>query len=194
MFDNVKPPEDIFEGVEIAPPPVVPPIATANVPPAVSEPVETVSSGGIRWKPVVIGVSAVVIVGVAGALSYFLIASREPAVPEEPVVAEEELPATVPSRAEPVVPAVTPTPTPVTETALDRDRDGLSDEEESVLGTSSTSSDTDADGLFDKEEVETYETDPVDPDTDNDGYQDGAEVKGGYNPKGPGKLFEIPGE
>ena len=42
------------------------------------------------------------------------------------------------------------------------------------------------------EEVKIYNTDPLNPDTDGDTYLDGEEVKGGYNPNGSGKLFELP--
>lgn len=71
----------------------------------------------------------------------------------------------------------------------DTDGDGLTDEEEAKLGTSPNNVDTDGDGLSDREEINVYKTDPLNPDTDNDGYSDGVEVKGGYNPKGEGKLF-----
>lgn len=50
---------------------------------------------------------------------------------------------------------------------LDSDEDGLSDEEERKLGTH-----------------------PNVADTDGDGYDDGTEVKGGYNPLGEGRLTE----
>jgi len=50
---------------------------------------------------------------------------------------------------------------------LDSDQDGLTDQEEQALGT-----------------------DPHNPDTDGDGYLDGAEVKAGYNPLGAGKLIK----
>lgn len=73
----------------------------------------------------------------------------------------------------------------------DQDQDGLNDEEERVLGTDLNSIDSDNDALFDREEVKVYKTDPLNPDTDDDGHQDGIEVKNGFNPKGPGKLFEI---
>ncbi|PIR66480.1 MAG: hypothetical protein COU51_03715 [Parcubacteria group bacterium CG10_big_fil_rev_8_21_14_0_10_36_14] len=52
-----------------------------------------------------------------------------------------------------------------------------------------TNLDTDNDGLTDLEETD-LGTDPNNPDTDNDGYSDGDEVKNGYNPNGPGKLGE----
>lgn len=73
----------------------------------------------------------------------------------------------------------------------DSDQDGLTDEEEKFLGTDINNIDSDNDGLFDREEVKVYKTDPLKEDTDGDGYLDGAEVKGGYNPNGPGKLYEL---
>ena len=47
--------------------------------------------------------------------------------------------------------------------------------------------DLDDDGLSLEEEYK-YSTDPLNPDTDNDNYLDGVEVKNGYNPQGNGKL------
>lgn len=75
---------------------------------------------------------------------------------------------------------------------VDSDGDGLTDAEEIQAGTDPTNPDTDNDGLGDREEVQTYGTDPLDADTDGDTYLDGGEVAGGYNPNGPGKLFEVP--
>ena len=51
----------------------------------------------------------------------------------------------------------------------DSDGDGLSDEEEAILGT-----------------------DPYNPDTDGDGYDDLTEVLNLYDPLGPGRLYENP--
>ena len=48
--------------------------------------------------------------------------------------------------------------------------------------------DSDGDKLSDYAEKHFYFTDPQNPDTDGDGYPDGTEVRGGYNPKGEGKL------
>lgn len=74
---------------------------------------------------------------------------------------------------------------------LDTDKDGLSDEEETNLGTNINNSDSDNDNLFDFEEAKIYQTDPLNSDTDGDGHSDGEEVKKGYNPKGPGLLRDL---
>ncbi len=94
---------------------------------------------------------------------------------------------------------------------IDTDGDGLTDEQERVLGTDINSKDTDGDGLTDYEEVNIYNTNPsqVDSDgdglsdyeevkiyrtnpnkadTDGDGYNDKTEIDGGYDPNGSGKL------
>jgi hypothetical protein len=75
---------------------------------------------------------------------------------------------------------------------VDSDQDGLTDEEEGMYGTNPSQADTDADGLTDRDEVKVFETDPNNPDTDGDTYLDGAEIRGGYDPKGPGKLLNLP--
>lgn len=49
--------------------------------------------------------------------------------------------------------------------------------------------DNDSDQLNNLEEYQ-YDTDPNNPDTDDDGHQDGEEVKNGYNPRGSGKINE----
>ncbi len=103
------------------------------------------------------------------------------------------------------------TTTPV---VSDTDGDGLTDEEELILGTNinltdsdsdglldadeakfyntkANLSDTDGDGLSDYEEIKIYKTDPTKVDSDMDGYNDKVEIDGGYNPLGSGKLSEI---
>ncbi|MFH2063124.1 MAG: hypothetical protein ABIJ46_03135 [bacterium] len=91
--------------------------------------------------------------------------------------------------ASPNEPVVSPEPA---NQPVDTDGDGLSDSEESTLGTNPQIADTDADGLTDREEIRQYSTDPVNPDTDGDGYIDGEEVRAGYDPSGPGRLFNLP--
>lgn len=87
--------------------------------------------------------------------------------------------------------------TDVEETALgtdpakiDSDGDGLSDKDEvRTYKTNPLAADSDADGLNDKDEVIVWQTDPNNPDTDGDGYKDGEEVQNGYDPKAPGKKL-----
>lgn len=77
---------------------------------------------------------------------------------------------------------------------LDSDGDGISDEDEmsgilNVLwGNEPTNhllSDTDGDELTDFEEIETYGTNPNNPDTDGDGLSDGFEIDIGTDPLNP---------
>lgn len=77
---------------------------------------------------------------------------------------------------------------------IDADTDGLTNKEEKELGTNPNKADSDDDSLLDFEEVKIYQTDPLNPDTDGDGHKDGEEVKNGYNPKGEGRLYEVPKE
>ncbi len=64
---------------------------------------------------------------------------------------------------------------------IDSDNDGLLDSEEEKLGTDKSSSDTDKDGLSDYDEVKKWKADPLNPDTDGDGYLDGLEAQNGFN-------------
>ncbi len=72
---------------------------------------------------------------------------------------------------------------------IDADKDGLDDAREKEIGTNPQIYDTDMDGLSDGDEVLLWHTDPLNPDSDGDSYKDGDEVRNGYNPLGPGKLF-----
>lgn len=75
----------------------------------------------------------------------------------------------------------------------DTDGDGLTDAEEvNSHHTDPTKDDSDADGLSDFDEVKIWHTDPMKADTDGDTFPDGVEVHRGYNPLGPGKLFNVP--
>lgn len=76
--------------------------------------------------------------------------------------------------------------------SVDTDNDKLDDRKEEELKTDPKNPDTDGDGLSDGDEVLIWHTDPLNPDSDGDGYKDGEEVKNGYNPLGPGKLFNVP--
>ena len=46
----------------------------------------------------------------------------------------------------------------------------------------------DGDGISDYDEINIWGTDPLNPDTDGDGFPDGLEIVTGYNPLGEGKL------
>ena len=74
---------------------------------------------------------------------------------------------------------------------LDTDADGLSDNRERELGTNPNDWDIDNDELSDGDEVLIWKSDPLNPDTDGDGFLDGGEVRNGYSPVGSGKIFEI---
>lgn len=50
--------------------------------------------------------------------------------------------------------------------------------------------DTDQDGIPDLWEALVYKTDPLQADTDADGFDDRREIINGYNPKGPGTLVD----
>ena len=84
---------------------------------------------------------------------------------------------------------VTPTTTvaPATTTTLspdDSDGDGLSNDQETELGTDPNDPDTDGDGLIDGEEV-FLGTDPATADTDGDGFDDLVEEQSATSPLDP---------
>jgi len=66
----------------------------------------------------------------------------------------------------------------------DRDHDGLSDQEETELGTDPNKADTDGDGLNDGDE-QSYGTNPLVKDTDKDTYSDYVEIEAGSDPLDP---------
>ncbi|MEY4745267.1 MAG: hypothetical protein RL272_1212 [Candidatus Parcubacteria bacterium] len=70
----------------------------------------------------------------------------------------------------------------------DKDGDGLPDKVETVMGTDPALPDTDGDGLGDGDEAKIFATDPLKADTDGDGFGDLQEIRGGFDPTGPGAL------
>lgn len=68
----------------------------------------------------------------------------------------------------------------------DKDLDGITDEKEAEFGTSDFEFDTDKDGISDQDEINIWGTDPLDKDSDGDGFADGLEIINGYNPAGSG--------
>ncbi|MDF1551803.1 MAG: chitobiase/beta-hexosaminidase C-terminal domain-containing protein, partial [Deferrisomatales bacterium] len=76
-----------------------------------------------------------------------------------------------------------------TPAGLDRDGDGLTNEQEVLwYGTDVLVADSDDDGLLDGDEVFTHATNPLVKDSDGDGYEDGVEVAGGSDPTDPGSV------
>jgi hypothetical protein len=167
---------------------------------------------------IIMVVMLAVILGAGGYLAWqqFMVPKSGQQATPSPAGQNANLPAEAPANVPANIPAVNTTPAPLCGNGIcetgedattclgdcpappppavgpDTDGDGLTDAEEATLGTDPTKADTDADGLTDREEVVIYKTDPLNPDTDGDGYKDGDEVKAGYNPNGPGKLFELP--
>lgn len=190
MFDNLqKQAEDIFAKTDEVSPHVLPPSQPADVSNPQREPPAVPSKRSFPWKPILIVVVILIVIVTAFLLSVRILRSRTaltPKAPSEQTQQKEEVKEQEP--AEEPVEQVSPEPAQQSDT----DKDGLMDDEEASLGTDSTQEDTDNDGLFDREEVEVYQTNPLNSDSDNDTYLDGAEVKAGYDPNGPGKLFEVP--
>ncbi len=75
----------------------------------------------------------------------------------------------------------------------DDDGDALSNNEEAGLGTDPNDPDTDNDGLDDGTEVNTTGTDPLNEDTDGDGVIDGDEVSNSSDPLDPCDPVQSPG-
>ncbi len=200
MFDKLTQPDDMFAQTDQSAPQPTPPTQPSE--PSLAPPVSSIvesrvselaahqsSGGGIKTAVIILAI--IVVIGAAFLISWRILSSRTPVTPAAPGEKMEEtqkIPVEEELQEEVVIPE--PEPEPVVE--ADSDQDGLTDARESELGTNSLSSDTDGDGLFDREEAEVYLTDPLKADTDGDTFGDGAEVKAGYNPKGPGKLLEVP--
>src|SRR3989338_3677952 len=204
MFENLpggQPPEDIFDKTDSVPhptPPTSQPSASPSVssspstpsfqPPAPPVPPELEAEIAPRKsfpvKPLLFVGVIVLVIGAAAAISTFLLSSETSSLPPEPSAPSPSAQNVAPPiESEPAPPApVIPEP--------DSDQDGLTDIEEAQYGTDPTNPDTDQDGLSDREEVMIYRTKPLNPDTDGDTFSDGSEVKNGYSPTGPGKLFE----
>jgi hypothetical protein len=72
--------------------------------------------------------------------------------------------------------------------AVDRDLDGIADQDEATYKTNIDENDTDGDGLSDGQEVFIYGADPLKNDTDGDTFLDGYEVRRGFSPTGAGVL------
>lgn len=207
MFDDKKQPaEDMFSSTEndsvpakpASPLLTPPPIAAAAVAPPSALP-DAPHHSGFGFVKIVLVVVVVLVLVAGAAYAAYQVMVRKPtdagivnSVSDEGVVATDN------TKIEENDILVEPDPKvedekPVNKgTFLDSDGDGLTNAEELDAGTLSNNPDSDNDGLGDREEVEVYETDPREADTDSDGFLDGQEVAGGYNPNGDGRLFNVP--
>ncbi len=184
--------------------------------------------GGGKGFTIAVIIMAVVIIGLIGFLVYSKFFSNVNDVTENVEVTSEPTPSETitPTSSDPVVntsddkdsdaafvevlpsdisDASTTDDVEVDVTNLDSDNDGISDSEESILGTNPLIADTDVDDLSDYqevmgyktnpllvdtdgdkltdyEEVMIYKTNPLLVDTDGDTYGDGAEASSGYDP------------
>ncbi len=69
---------------------------------------------------------------------------------------------------------------------IDRDGDGLADDDEATRGTNPAVADTDGDGVKDGDEVNLYGTNPLAADSDGDGLSDDFEVRYFFDPLAAG--------
>lgn len=197
MFDEKKDgaPVDMFADTDKAKSPPAPL-------PTVGDLEEDVGQGNqlLNKNTILIAIAALIALALIGlAVQFFFLnkASPDQQVKKTesgvPVLDEQKAQDTTQIAPAPVTAAQ---PIPVPEQAAvpltDADGDGLTDEEEATLATDILLIDTDGDGLSDREEVKVYSSDPIKSDTDNDGFSDGQEVKNGYDPKGSGKLLNVP--
>lgn len=152
------------------------------------------AGGGHHWW-VILPILGVVVAAVAGYMLYQrYVPSAAPGdqLPEVTTPVNTNQPIT-PTDQTPTNSAPDAVDTVVT-TPVDSDLDGLDDAAEAQYGTNPSLADSDLDGLFDKEEIQVYRTDPLKADSDGDSFRDGEEVRNGYNPLGPGRLFEVPAQ
>ncbi|MFA7287071.1 MAG: hypothetical protein WC052_05410 [Patescibacteria group bacterium] len=147
-------------------------------------PEEYLQNNSGRWKRIAVVVGAILVVSAIAVAGYWFFALRQPATPE---VVEEAGPGVVNATSD-----LKPQGANPKDFNDDSDADSLSVENEETAGTDVNNPDTDGDGLFDGEEVRIYGTNPLSVDTDSDTFSDADEVRNGFNPKGEGRLFNVP--
>lgn len=199
MFDDEQEPKDMFASV-----PDPTPAPGPDQAPRIMTPEEAVHheapTSGISWRSVVAVIFALACIGAAGYVVYLVTIRNAVSQDAAEIMGEGEGDSKENAAGSEGVEGVEEGKGKIdpeedqgdTVAVIDSDGDGLSNDEERQEGTSVAKPDTDGDGLGDKEEVKVYETNPKEKDTDGDGYEDGEEVENGYNPRGEGKLLELP--
>ena len=186
-------PEDMLAGVDDAPAPSLKPASsvpyTSSSPETIPD--EYISSSSLPWKTIGLAVGSIVVVGAIAGGGYYWYTQRPVAEPSLQEVVNDNLPRSGVSDTAPEFPPEVELEVPFNG-AADPDGDGVMTDRELAEGTDPENPDTDGDGLFDGEEIAAFGTDPLNRDTDGDGFEDGAEVRNGYNPRGDGRLFNIP--
>ncbi len=159
--------------------------AVMSAPPLESLSLDEASAGSSRRWVIWVAVGVVLAAAAAAAAWYVFFSSPAPAT-EDITPPPPAAPADAGDTGAPQAPA------PEQTGSEDADGDGLTSAEEAQYGTDPMRPDSDEDGLFDREEAKIFQTNPLNPDTDGDGFSDGEEIQNGYNPSGPGRLLELP--
>lgn len=198
--------EDMFAGTDIGtpppPPPAFKPIAPSGTSGLSAQDLGELKGGSKKGPIIAIIVVVILVLAAAGWAGWFFFMRGgpigEPANEDFKEVTVDNGAVVTEPVGEPVVeptnePVVEPTDEPAgTVISKDSDQDGLTDEEEVFYGTDIDLADTDGDELSDRDELKVWQTDPLNADSDADGYADGHEIKNGYNPKGAGLLINLP--
>lgn len=199
MFDEPTPPqkgapvEDIFAQASppssgarpgagttpVSPLKTVAPTTSASAEAPITFDPEARSRRWLLW----LGIGVLIVAAVGGGVWFWL---SRPSSPPAATTETETNETTTPETSNTTTPSIAPAEN------QDIDGDGLSDAEEQSLGTDPRRADSDEDGLFDREEIMIYKSNPLLFDTDGDGFGDGQEVQNGYSPTGAGRLLELP--
>lgn len=135
------------------------------------------------WPVLAVVIVAAIVLALLASLAWNTLTNGNAAEPTPTAAASLPLSTDPVQSAQPTVPTMG-----LSALAGDSDQDGLTDEQEALLGTDPNNPDTDGDGLGDGEEILIHGTNPAAVDSDSDGVPDGAEVIEGTLPIDPGSV------